>query len=520
MSKEYLKYITSVPNNYFASEFRLFADGSPLSQMQAYPSLKESIKTMLASIVSVSDTETFRSLADKLEAENKGLNDLITAVNDTIAPVGDNPELPAITSTIADKSNHPYRFFNGMKFYKYDGETLPPMEVEYPITDCNQMFASCYNLKEISAFEILGGADMYRMFFDCHALVEVPPLDSSELTEMENMFYGCYALKEIPYLDTSKVTNIKRAFNYCRAITAFPLIDISNITSLEAAWIDCRSLVSMPLLDTSNVTSFREAFYMCYALKEVPLFDTSNVTVMSYMFKDCKALESVPLFNTAKVTSMYDMFYGCIKLTTVPKFDMTNVTDTEWMFYNCSSLLELPELDLSNVKSINLMFYNCKQLTALPQSICNLVNCTSMSRAFDYCRSLQQLPKLITPKVETMYNTFRYCQKLTRIEEIDFASLTTWAGIFAWTTALTYMVVKNLGMSAATSYSFENATAWGAGDEENRQSVIDSLITYSYDRVAAGLDAINVSLWSTTYNLLTEEEIAAIAAKGFTLVCV
>ena len=34
--------------------------------------------------------------------------------------------------------------------------------------------------------------------------------------------------------------------------------------------------------------------------------------------------------------------------------------------------------------------------------------------------------------------------------------------------------------------TFIGVTSWGAGSEENRQSLVDSLLTYSFDRAAAG----------------------------------
>lgn len=60
-------------------------------------------------------------------------------------------------------------------------------------------------------------------------------------------------------------------------------------------------------------------------------------------------------------------------------------------------------------------------------------------------------------------------------------------------------------------------SAWGDGSEENRRSLVDSLLTYSYDRAAAGWSAATVALSETVKARLTDEEIAAITAKGYTI---
>lgn len=61
---------------------------------------------------------------------------------------------------------------------------------------------------------------------------------------------------------------------------------------------------------------------------------------------------------------------------------------------------------------------------------------------------------------------------------------------------------------------------WGVNKSsipDARQSLIDSLITYSFDRAAAGYGKCTIKLSAKTKALLTEEEIAQITAKGFTI---
>ena len=81
--------------------------------------------------------------------------------------------------------------------------------------------------------------------------------------------------------------------------------------------------------------------------------------------------------------------------------------------------------------------------------------------------------------------------------------------------------IKDLGTkSAFTSGDFTYWTNWGVNHSsvpDARQSLIDSLITYSFDRATAGYSNCRITLAPNTKALLTEEEIAQITAKGFTI---
>ena len=89
---------------------------------------------------------------------------------------------------------------------------------------------------------------------------------------------------------------------------------------------------------------------------------------------------------------------------------------------------------------------------------------------------------------------------------------------------LRYALLKDFGTgSDCTSASFAYWPKWGIEDETvplsagARQSLVDTLITYSYDRATAGYSACSVNLSTDTKALLTQDEIAQITAKGYTL---
>lgn len=200
--------------------------------------------------------------------------------------------------------------------------------------------------------------------------------------------------------------------------------------------------------------------------------------------------------DTSKMSSMRNLFYCSNinngKLKSIPQLDTSNVTTMIGMFYNCSILESIPQLDTSNVIDMGYMFNNCF--------------------------ALKSIPKLDTSNVIDMDYMFNGCKKLTTIQELDMSSISACINIFANCNLLTYIVIKNLGKGPLKSgYNFIGATSWGTGNDENRQSLIDSLITYSYDRASNGMAVTNISLSANTKALLTEEEIAQITAKGFTI---
>lgn len=84
------------------------------------------------------------------------------------------------------------------------------------------------------------------------------------------------------------------------------------------------------------------------------------------------------------------------------------------------------------------------------------------------------------------------------------------------------MVVKDIGIDSKYDYiNMEYSQVWGIANDEvpdARQSLIDSLITYSFDRAAAGYNTMTMKLYTDVKALLTDDEIAQITAKGYTLV--
>ena len=213
--------------------------------------------------------------------------------------------------------------------------------------------------------------------------------------------------------------------------------------------------------DGSTALMFRGNNQLVFA----PMIDTSNVTNMNSMFSGCSALSIIPLLDTSNVISMSGMFSECSAIANIPQFDTSSVINMNNAFYKCYALSTIPPLDTSNV--------------------------TTFSAMFDY-------------------------STVIRIESLDLRSATTVSNMIR-TSYLNFALFKNIGKSSLSTYDFSGASNWGTGSEENRQSLINSLISYSYDRASNGMATATIKLSATTKALLNEDEIAQITNKGFTI---
>lgn len=119
----------------------------------------------------------------------------------------------------------------------------------------------------------------------------------------------------------------------------------------------------------------------------------------------------------------------------------------------------------------------------------------------------------------TQYGTFIYnYPNLQRIESISLG-IDTKTGRYILISEnindmpnLTTMTIKNIGKVENKMFDLSKATQWGVGSDEARQSLIDSLITYGTNNIQS------IKISQDTYNVLTEDELEQITAKGYTII--
>ena len=341
----------------------------------------------------------------------------------------------------------------------------------------------------------------------------------------------------------ASITNRNNAFKDDKQLVYFPLVDTSKVTNMGYMFGGCTNLQYVPnIVISNNVTNVREMFYNCINLIYLDLsnWDTSKVTSMANIFYYCSSLKSLDLssFNTSAVTDMQYMFSYCSGLTSLDlsSFNTSNVKNMSYMFQNCSGLtsLDLSSFDTSKVTSMSGVFNGCSGLTSLNVSSFDTSNVTGMGWMFAYNRSLTSLDlsNWDTSKVTNMNSMFYNCYKLQKINGyLDWTKISSYPSSFILSNSsygypLRYMAIKNIG-KIGTLFNFNNTSLQNWGDESDtttyplsvgaRQSLVDSLLTYSYDRAANGLSNCTIQLHSKVKARLTADEITAIQNKGYTI---
>ena len=153
---------------------------------------KDAIKqAIIAKGVDVSDTDTFRSYADKIEAIQSGGGGGIAG-----APSGIK--------------------FGYSTFTTVPTELFPYLEAQ---TDLNYMFDNCRSLTTVPLFNTSNVTNMDFMFSNCNSLTSVPQFDTSNVTNMNSMFYYCSRLTTVPLFNTVNVTNMGSMFYNCKSLT-------------------------------------------------------------------------------------------------------------------------------------------------------------------------------------------------------------------------------------------------------------------------------------------------------------
>ena len=234
--------------------------------------------------------------------------------------------------------------------------------------------------------------------------------------------------------------------------------------------------------------------------------------------------------------SLNSKWRNSTKMVYLPKFDMTGLPNDSLSVYRicqgCTTLQIVPDLTFASgaVYSFSETFQNCTNLLYFG----NLENVSTAntSSMFAGCTKLIRVGRINTSGITTWRSStanmmFYNCTALRRIEELDMTSSTQSAANWLVNSAkdnLRYVFLRNLGKaSTCTAANMSYFTNWGipnasyADTSDARQSLIDTLLTYSFDRATAEYSTCTITLSANTKALLTTEELEQITAKGYTI---
>jgi hypothetical protein len=349
-----------------------------------------------------------------------------------------------------------------------------------------------------------------RAYQDDQQIVLFPKLDTSNVTDVNRMLRNARNIAFVPLLDTSKVKNNAYAFGWDAGnkIKRLPDFDWSGVTNRDGPYTGLSSLEKLPghPIDLSRQTEVWQYFTNSRIPDEFPgvIFNTEqpNMQVLR-LFSGCKNIGNrLPVKdfpdNVGNIDSLYHLsdVSGDLSAETITARGVKNTAGMlGWNF----NITHGPKIDMPQLENMKDFLVFGEDLVYVP----------------DYSACA---PKL----VDGMLKPNNQTGKIRRVEGLNFARVTD-GHLFGGDVRfpqyqLTYMRVINLGQSELASYpDFACALKWGTGSEEARQSLVNSLLTDSYDRAAAGMTPATVRLSAASKAALTAEEIAAITAKGFTI---
>lgn len=234
---------------------------------------------------------------------------------------------------------------------------------------------------------------------------------------------------------------------------------------------DTMTLIKLPedMTDWSNLFNGLDN---CEYL-DMSKLNASNVTSMKNLLHQSKNLQQVNFgkkFNTSNVTNMYGMFSSCSGLTSVDvsMFNTSNVTDMQQMFANCDDLvsLNISNFNTNSVTTVKSMFYNMDNL-------------------------------------ETLILGDFHCPIAT-----------VWDGFVTESRKLKSFYWNSFGESQALKYfQIHWSTDLGTVDDTLQYT----FVVHSYDRATNGYGTCTVEFAEEVETRLTQEEIAAMTAKGYSV---
>jgi hypothetical protein len=251
-------------------------------------------------------------------------------------------------------------------------------------------------------------------------------------------------------------------------------------------------------------------------------------------------VERMPVWDTFKsplaqlgYTSEDEAIYKDLKIdmTTVKedveyslglKRNSDGLSSLSQKFANNKSLKYAPFIDTSNATSISGMFDGCSNLLTASVVSLDLSKTLYGANLFRDCSSLEYINYngFSFGKVSEVQGTFERCSSLKALDmsSVDISKIKNMNSFVNKCVSLDILKINGFGenTSIQVSSAFLYAPSLGS-TEEGMDSLRYTFITNSFDRAAAGYSSINLQFDSSVKARFTDEEKAAITAKGFTI---
>ena len=283
-----------------------------------------------------------------------------------------------------------------------------------------------------------------------------------------------------------------------------------------------------------NLFQYSNAIYI-----KAPIINSTYKRLQGYfIFADSPYLQIVDLSNWKglKPISLENWFSNdtdLYKVIGISDMDLSRVGNVRDMFYKCSSLKTM-DIDLTGITTpdnycFNGLFDRCLNLESVNlKALDNLPTLTQFNMVFNACEKLTNLTIVVdTSNCTEFTSTFAGCTSLAVLNGFlsikSFNKSITPSNFLQDYRGSKFRVfeLRDLGtLENITSHDFSRFSYWGQEEEKYpgaKQSLLNTLITYSFDRATAGYSSCTLKLVANTKAVLTGEEIAQITAKGYTI---
>lgn len=415
-------------------------------------------------------------------------------------------------------NNRVYYVNDGEKFIMYNGKVVDTnMDLIVSPNKVNSTYLNEITSEDssIHVYEINGQPSNLKVLLDT---------DNNQYTNLT-----ICGLEEIPNASLSTFAN-QTSLEYVD-LKFYKQYDITNLLS------ECKSVKTVVL--PNKFTNGNYFARNCTALETV-LNTPEELTEgeYEYMFSGCsnlKYLDKIIKINGASVVRV--MFEGCVKLGYFPVHsDIVTSDKAMSMFVNLAK-----ETDPIEEANFNLTcFESCEQFLS-HANVRKIKIKININGGYNEGKWNAYNPGLICmPPTEELDVTFpdeinwntTYLFESTVWNKKDLALKKATlrnvkgmvkgekgfsAGFTSYLTNLKYLYLDYFGKTADNVMDFRYVKYWGCDGEENRQSVLDTLLRNSEDLKALG-QTQTVQLSNYTMAVLTENEIKSITNKGYNLI--
>lgn len=257
-------------------------------------------------------------------------------------------------------------------------------------------------------------------------------------------------------------------------------------------------------LDTSNVTDFSNYFAYWKNLKVLPQIDTSNGTNFT-KFCHNSGLETYPSHLDFSNGDNFESAYSYSRLIGIPDLNIPKATSCYMTFQFCRNLKTIGNITLPEAKNIGSLLNQTN--AKLDIGIIDAPKAESASYFLSGTGPIS-LKALLIPTCKNMTNLM-FNTIVDQLDLIDFSGREESGNILnvSWPCNITHMLVQG----TLNRYSVLNFYQKIDLDDESKQSMINALLDYTGEGTAT------LTLHANTFTNLTEEEIAAITAKNWTI---